>query len=95
MDMDSRGGVGIRQHEGQKVMDILEKLEKMAVLPQGSEMPEWLSADPFLSWDVPLRKLFYDAAEEIRTLRADVVVTRNMSGFREIKQGIKDGTSVS
>jgi hypothetical protein len=75
-------------------MDVLEKLERMAALPQGSEMPEWLSPEK-ISWDVPLRKLFYDAAEEIRRLRADVIVTREMTGFREVKQGIKDGTSVS
>jgi len=54
------------------MMDILEKLERMAALPQGAEMPEWLSADPFMSWDVPLRKLFYDAAEDIRKSRKEI-----------------------
>ena len=38
--------------------------------------------------------LLFEAASEIRKLRADVVVTRTMAGFHEIEQEIKDGPSV-
>jgi len=69
------------------MMDVLEKLERMAALPQGAEMPEWLSEEK-ISWDVPLRKLFFDAAEEIKRLR--MAQTPGPS-FREIKQEIKHG----
>ena len=38
-----------------------------------------------------LMELLRDCRAEIERLRADTVITRQMSGFREIKQGIKDG----
>ena len=40
------------------------------------------------------RGLLIGLINEIETLRADVVITRTMAGFREIKQGIKNGPSL-
>lgn len=75
------------------MMDILEKLEKMSQLPSGSPMPDWLSGGEQLSWDIPLRKLFYDAAEEIKRLRNTAGESKG-SSFRDIMGEIRRGSSV-
>jgi len=72
-------------------MYILEKLERLAAMPQGSEMPDWLSKEK-IPWDVPLRELFAEAADEIKRLRAIAGAARADSSFREIKSSFASGS---
>ena len=57
----------VRDLGGSPLTDVVKRLESVAALVPGSELPDWL---PVTNWAPVFQALLKEAAMEIRTLRA-------------------------